>query len=173
MADTTQAGAAGADGTSGARAAGALGSAGTAGTSGAGQTRRKREVNEEKVRQSEIAISLVLRIGVSVAVALVMAGLGLTFARHPGYAHLSGSSYHPLTMLSSKFPHTIGQLGHALAIGDGRGLIGLGLVVLIATPVLRVAVAVLTFAYEKDPPMTIVTLFVLAVLLSSFFIGGA
>ena len=134
---------------------------------------RKREVNEEKVRQSEIAISLVLRIGVSVAVALVMAGLGLTFARHPGYAHLSGSSYHPLTRLGAKFPHTIGQLGHALAIGDGRGLIGLGLVVLIATPVLRVAVAVLTFAYEKDPPMTIVTLFVLAVLVGSFFVGGA
>ena len=138
-----------------------------------GAPRRTREVDEDKVRQSELAISLVLRIGVSVAVALVVAGLGLTFARHPGYAHLTGSSYHPLTRLRSTFPHTIGQLGHALAIGDGRGLIGLGLLVLIATPVLRVAVAVLTFAYEKDPPMTIVTLFVLAVLVGSFFVGGS
>lgn len=139
---------------------------------GRGAPRHPRVVDDEKVRQSELAISLVLRVGVSLAVALALAGLGLTFARHPGYVRLSGSSYHPLTELGSHFPHTIGQLGHALAIGDGRGLIGLGLLVLIATPVLRVAVAVLTFAYEKDPPMTIVTLFVLAVLVGSFFVGG-
>lgn len=136
--------------------------------------RGAKAVDEAKLRRVELAISIVLRVGVVLSVLLVSAGLGLTFYKHSSYLAFTGhSSYHPLTSLATRFPHTLPELFHALAIGDGRGLIGLGLIVLILTPVMRVGVGVLSFAYEKDPPMVVVTLFVLFVLVGSFFIGGA
>ena len=48
----------------------------------------------------------------------------------------------------------------------------LGVLILILTPILRVAVGVLSFLYEKDPPMALVTLYVLVVLVGSFFLAG-
>lgn len=128
---------------------------------------------EALLRKVELAISLVLRIGVAVSVALVLAGLGLTFTQHSSYASFAhGVSYHRLTSHSTLFPHTLGELFHDVAIGDGRGIIGLGLIVLIATPVLRVAVGVLSFIFEKDPRMAAITFFVLVVLLGSFVLGS-
>lgn len=131
-------------------------------------------VAEARVRRVELVISLVLRIGVTVSVLVIAAGLGLMFAHHPQYASFGGHySYHRLTSSSTSFPHTLSQLGASLGQGDGRGLVVLGLLLLIATPVLRVAVSVASFVYERDPAMTLVTLFVLAVLIGSFFLGGA
>jgi uncharacterized membrane protein len=135
---------------------------------------RHREVAEEKVRRVELIISLVLRIGVVVSVLVIAIGLGIFFDHHAGYASFSGSaSYKPLVSTSFHFPDTFGGLGHSLAKGEGRGVIVLGLLLLILTPVMRVAVSILTFVYEKDPPMVIVTSFVLIALVGSFFLGRA
>jgi uncharacterized membrane protein len=133
---------------------------------------------EEKIRQIEIAISLVLRIGVSVSVIVLGIGLGIMFSHHSAYAAFSGSfSYHALTSVAAHhktvFPHSFGALGHSIALGQGRGIVVLGVLILILTPILRVAVGVISFMYEKDPPMTIVTLYVLGVLIASFFLAGA
>ena len=49
---------------------------------------------------------------------------------------------------------------------DSQGLIQLGLVLLILTPVARVVMAVVGFALEKDRLYTVVSLIVLAVLVS-------
>jgi uncharacterized membrane protein len=127
----------------------------------------------EKVRKVELAISLVLRIGVIVSVAVISAGLGLMFAHHGAYLPIRGHySYRELTSKSTPFPHSFASLGHSIAQGEGRGIIVLGVLILILTPVLRVAVGVLSFIYEKDPPMALVTLYVLAVLVGSFFLAG-
>ena len=131
-----------------------------------------RQVDEEKLRRVETAISYVLRIGVVASVITVLIGMVMVFRQHPGYASITGKvSYHIVSGPSTRFPHTLGQLGTALSQGTGDGVIVLGLIILLATPVLRVAVGVLSFIYEKDPPMTIVTLLVLAVLIASFFLG--
>ncbi len=131
-----------------------------------------REVDEEKLRNVETAISYVLRIGVVASVITVLIGLVMVFRHHAGYFSINGKiSYHSVANRHSIFPHTIGQLGAALSHGTGAGVIVLGLIILLATPVLRVAVGVLSFIYEKDPPMTIVTLYVLGVLIASFFLG--
>ena len=131
-------------------------------------------VMERKVRKVEVAISLVLRIGVVVSVAVVAVGLGLMFAHHPAYLPIRGHfSYRALTSKSTSFPHSFGSLGHSIAQGDGRGIVVLGVLILILTPILRVAVGVLSFLYEKDPPMALVTLYVLIVLIGSFFLAGA
>jgi len=133
----------------------------------------RKEVDEALLRKVELAISVVLRVGVVVSVGLVLAGLGLTFAQHASYSSLTkGVSYHHLTNHSTPFPHDLGALFHDVALGNGRGIIGLGLIVLIATPVLRVAVGVLSFIFEKDPRMAAITFFVLVVLLGSFVLGS-
>jgi len=54
---------------------------------------------------------------------------------------------------------------------SGRALIQLGLLVLIATPVARVAFSVYAFIRERDSSYVVITLIVLAVLLFSLF-GG-
>ena len=128
---------------------------------------------EEKVRKVELAISLVLRVGVVLSVLVIAGGLGLMFAHHSAYLPLRGNfSYKALTSRGTAFPHSFASLGHSVANGDGRGVVVLGVLILILTPVLRVAVGVLSFIYEKDPPMALVTLFVLAVLVGSFFLAG-
>ena len=147
---------------------------------GPGGSGRRRQLSPEeaaamaeKVRKVELAISLVLRIGVVVSVAVISVGLGLMFAHHAAYLPITGQlSYSHLTSRSTPFPHTFSALGHAISKGEGRGVVVLGVLILILTPVLRVAVGVLSFIYEKDPPMTIVTLYVLAVLVGSFFLAG-
>lgn len=130
-------------------------------------------VMEEKVRKVELAISLVLRIGVVVSVVVIASGLGLMFAHHGAYLPIRGHfSYKELTSKSTPFPHSFSSLGSSIAHGDGRGIVVLGVLILILTPILRVAVGVLSFVYEKDPPMALVTLFVLIVLVGSFFLAG-
>lgn len=128
---------------------------------------------DAQVRRMELAISLVLRIGVTLSVLIIAVGLGLVFFHHPGYATFSGHvSYHQVTSPSTPFPHSLSQLRASLAAGDGRGVIVLGVLLLILTPVMRVAISVLAYVLEKDAPMTVVTLFVLSMLILSFFLGS-
>lgn len=56
--------------------------------------------------------------------------------------------------------------------GSGRALVQLGLLLLIATPVVRVAFSALAFARQRDYAYVAMTLFVLGVLLFSLFSGG-
>ena len=130
-------------------------------------------VMEERVRRVELAISWVLRTGVVVSVAVIAVGLAMMFAHHGAWTSITGhTSYRSLTDRSTPFPHSLSALGRAIGRGEGRGIVVLGVLILILTPVMRVAVGVLSFVYEKDPPMTIVTLYVLVVLVGSFFLAG-
>jgi uncharacterized membrane protein len=56
--------------------------------------------------------------------------------------------------------------------GRGRALVQLGLLLLIATPVARVAFSALAFARQRDFLYVGMTLFVFALLLFSLFHGG-
>jgi uncharacterized membrane protein len=70
----------------------------------------------------------------------------------------------------SDLRRVIGILRDALA-GHGRGIIELGLLLLIATPVARVIFSIFAFAVQRDRLYVVVTLIVLAVLLFSL-VGG-
>jgi uncharacterized membrane protein len=52
-------------------------------------------------------------------------------------------------------------------------LINVGLLLLIALPILRVALTTLIFLYERDWAFVVITLVVLCVLLSGLFLGKA
>jgi uncharacterized membrane protein len=109
-----------------------------------------------------------LRTGVLLAAATVAVGGAIFLFRHPipvtNYRVFQGE---PVELRTLK-----GIFGEALH-GRGRGLIQLGLLILIATPVARVTFAVFAFFYERDWTYVAVSLLVLALLLWSLSSGHA
>jgi len=107
-------------------------------------------------------VSLVLRLGVNLAAAIVLLGAVVFLYRHghelPHYAAFRGE---PTDL------RTIAGIVRDAAAFSGRGLIQLGLVVLVATPVARVALSLVVFALQRDRTYVLVTLVVLALLLLS------
>jgi uncharacterized membrane protein len=125
---------------------------------------------EDRVRRVELAISSVLRIGVLTSLLVVLAGTVVTFVHHPHYL----SSRHdlvPLTKPGAEFPHTVPSVIRGLEHSQGRAIVMAGLLLLIATPVLRVAISVLAFVYQRDRTFVVITTVVLALLLTSFVLG--
>jgi uncharacterized membrane protein len=112
-------------------------------------------------------IGSLLRAGVIVAAVLVLSGGALYLAGHastiPDYRVFHGEPAY--------LRGVPGILGAARAL-DGPGLIQLGLLVLLATPLVRVAFSVVAFALQRDRTYVVVTSIVLAVLLYSLAAGG-
>jgi uncharacterized membrane protein len=108
-----------------------------------------------------------LRVGVIVAAALVLLGGALYVAGH-GSTIPDYRAFHGEPAYLRGVP---GILSAARAL-DGPGLIQLGLLVLLATPLVRVAFSVLAFAHQRDRTYVVVTSIVLAVLLYSLAVGG-
>ncbi|SRR5579885_538552 len=69
------------------------------------------------------------------------------------------------------FPHTFAQIWTGLLALQPQAIIVLGLLLLIATPVIRVAVSLLAFALEHDWLYVVITFFVLSILIIGFLIG--
>jgi uncharacterized membrane protein len=74
--------------------------------------------------------------------------------------------YHVFQGEPSDFCHVAGIVRDALAF-RARGLVQLSLILLIATPIARVAFTTLAFALQRDRTYVVVTLFVLALLVYS------
>jgi len=68
------------------------------------------------------------------------------------------------------FPQTLGQVWAGLLMLHAQAIIALGLLLLISTPVMRVAVSILAFALERDRRFVVITVLVLAILLLSNFL---
>jgi uncharacterized membrane protein len=112
----------------------------------------------------EIAISRMLRAGVSLA-ALVMLVGGILYmwqahGMAPDYRHFHGTA-----SPADKFEPVFGGIRHF----ESRSIIRLGILLLIATPIMRVAYCVFGFAAQKDKLYVLISGIVLTVLLYSFF----
>ncbi len=114
--------------------------------------------------RAEAVIGRLLQVGVLVAGLVVVAGGVLYNVRHGS----EPPQLHAFHGEPSDLRTPAGILQDTLAL-RGRGIIQLGLLILIATPVARVALSVLVFALERDTDYVVVTLFVLGLLLYSLF----
>jgi uncharacterized membrane protein len=121
----------------------------------------------------EQVVSTLLRTGLGVSLGTVTIGLAMLFARHPGDL-LSHARFTALTARDAGFPHRLSSLVTGVAHGDGQAIIAAGLVLLILTPVLRVAISMIEFIRARDRAFALVTAGVLAVLLFSLLLraGG-
>jgi uncharacterized membrane protein len=110
----------------------------------------------------ELIIGNLLRAGVVLAAVVVLAGAGVYLVRHgsaaPHYAVFQGE---PTDLRTPS-----GILAEAATL-QGRAIIQLGLLILLATPVARVAFSIFAFAMERDFLYVVVTLIVLTVLVFS------
>jgi uncharacterized membrane protein len=112
-------------------------------------------------------IGVLLRVGVIVSSLIVTIGGGLYLARHG----IESPNYHIFHGEPTELRSIPGIIKDASSF-SGRGLIQFGLLLLIATPVMRVAFTVISFTIQKDRIYVGVTLIVLAVLLFSLAGGG-
>lgn len=116
------------------------------------------------VRQAELIISNVLRGGVLLSAGTIAIGVALFYVRY-----FTSSTPHSA---ATTFPASLGQVGAGLAHGNPLAIIALGLLILLATPIFRVAVSIVAFALERDRQYVLITVIVLATLLGSFFFLG-
>jgi uncharacterized membrane protein len=111
----------------------------------------------------EIIMGRLLQVGVLLASLVVLLG-GILYVRtHAG----SWPDFRTFKSEPENLRQVVG-VGRGVAAGDPASIIVLGLLLLIATPVARVAFAVVAFAMEKDKLYFAVSLTVLAVLLFGF-----
>lgn len=127
-------------------------------------------ITDQKVRSIELLISGLLRGGAFASLVFILAGALVIFIYHPDYIR-SSEELHQLLLPSAIFPHTIADVGREALHLRGPALIMVGLLLLIVTPVLLVAVSILMFAYQQDRDFVIITFLVLMLLMTSFFLG--
>jgi uncharacterized membrane protein len=117
-------------------------------------------------KELDIAVAGMLRFGVSLAAVVVLAG-GVLLLRHPwtpvpDYAHFQAGG--PAL-------RTLRGIAHGAVHLEPKSIIQLGLLVLIATPVARVAYCVAGFARQRDRLYVVISSLVLAVLIYSLTKG--
>ncbi len=117
--------------------------------------------------QVEQVMGTLLRIGVMLAAVVVLGG-GIFYLIHFGGAF---PDYRVFRGEPADLRSMAGVVKESLAL-HSRGLMQLGLLLLIATPVARVVFSVFAFALERDYTYVVVTLIVLLVLLYSLM-GGS
>jgi uncharacterized membrane protein len=109
-------------------------------------------------------ISHLLRAGLVIAALVVIGGAVPYLGQHPR-AHVD---YRTFRGEPDNLKVVHGIIPTALS-GDPRGIMQLGLLLLIATPIARVMFSAVAFAIERDRMYVGFTLLVLAVLLYSLF----
>ena len=115
---------------------------------------------DRRLRQAELAISHVLRGGVVISAAIILLGV-IWF-----YLQMAMTGHATLT-----YPHTVVEVAQEFAQGDPLALVAFGLLILLLTPILRVAISIIIFALERDWLYTVITLIVLLILLVSLLLG--
>ena len=116
----------------------------------------------------EQIIGRLLQIGVLVAAAVVVAG-GLALLAHYGG---QPADFHVFRGPAAELRSVGGVVRAALAL-DSRAVVQLGLVLLLATPVARVALTLVAFVLQRDRMYVALTTIVLALLLYGLIWGRA
>ena len=131
----------------------------------------------EKLIQTEIVISNLLRWGVILCGCIIALGLISSWFNAAALHRFSADTLPALVsgqaVSAIEIPRSFAEFGAGLSAFDPSAIIALGLIFLIALPTLRVALTVILFLIERDYAYLVITLFVLSVLLSGIFLGKA
>lgn len=119
-------------------------------------------------RQIEDIVAILLRTGVALSAVVVLIGGAIYLVRH-GFAP---ADYRVFRGEPSDL-RSLGGIIRSAFTWHGRGIIQLGLLLLIATPVARVGFSIWGFAEERDHMYTVFTVIVLVILLYSLLGSGS
>ena len=117
-------------------------------------------------------IAVILRAGVYLSAAILLVGLILFLIQSPNSRGAVTEVLRSSTVRPN-IPASFSAVGQGLREGQAGSVVQLGALVLLATPVVRVAASIFLFLFEADWLYTILTSMVLALLLISIFLLGA
>ena len=129
-------------------------------------------MTEEQSRAIETVISAILRVGVTISIATILTGLIVTFFHHRDYFS-SRPSLGSLIDARANYTASVRNVFEGVRDRKGQSIVMLGVLVLIATPVARVAASIALFAAERDRTYVVITSIVLLLLVASFILGAA
>jgi uncharacterized membrane protein len=115
-------------------------------------------------------LGVVLRSGVVLSGTIIAIGTILFIANHSLDDTSSYLAYNPSMIPHGNFPVSLGSIASGLVSLDSFSIIALGFLVLLATPVARVALSLFLFAAERDRKFVYLTAAVLAILLFSILV---
>lgn len=121
-------------------------------------------------KELELANSIVLKYGVILSCSLIAIGLIIAFLRDSQSLQISIPQLLQSSMGRPSFDAATVISG--IVSLNGIYIVELGVLLLLATPVLRVAVTTVMFMVEKNGEYTVIGMFVLIVLLVSLFVVG-
>lgn len=116
-------------------------------------------MKKEEMRDVELIIGKILRIGVVVSAIVVILGVILYF--------INGGTGYP----DGQWPRRFGVIFQGVFQGKSYAVIMLGIFLLILTPVLRVVVSIYAFAKEHDLLYVYITSAVLVILIIAMIFG--
>ncbi|MCH4009485.1 DUF1634 domain-containing protein [Companilactobacillus sp.] len=116
-------------------------------------------MKKEEMRDVELIIGKILRVGVIVSAAVIILGVVLYFIN-------GGTGY-----ADGEWPRRFGMIFSGIAHGKSYAVIMLGIFLLILTPVLRVVVSIYAFAKEHDRLYVYITTAVLIILIIAMVFG--
>ncbi len=117
----------------------------------------------EKEHGLEKAMGRMLQIGVTAAALVVLLG-GVLYLAQNGRSPSDYQHFQAATPAATTVSGIVASAAHL----DPLGIMGFGILLLIATPVCRVIFGVIGFAMLRDHLYTVISLIVLGVLLFSF-----
>lgn len=133
--------------------------------------------DDAQIRLVELIVSYLLRAGVAISFVTVTVGIVLLVATgKTGYGAFDAAHVHRVIEYQGKqpsFPSSLKDVWDGLRDAKPYAFISLGLLMLIATPVTRVAVTCVAFLVERDYQYVLITGFVFCVLMLSFLMGKA
>jgi uncharacterized membrane protein len=124
--------------------------------------------NKFKDKDMQAIIGWVLRAGVFVSMLVVFIGGVIYLYRH---GHTI-ANYHEFKGIPD-FVHSASGIINGIVHLRGRAIIQAGIILLIATPIVRVVFSAIGFIIEKDHLYTGITIIVLLIILISAFSGHA
>jgi uncharacterized membrane protein len=131
--------------------------------------------NQPKSIHIELFIAHLLRWGVAISFLIVAVGIFLVLtSQQTGYQSIRLDDLNSIIRYQNgppEYPNSINDVVSGALALKPYAFIALGLIILIAIPVMRVAISVLAFFIERDWVYVIVTAFVLAMLLFSLVFG--
>ena len=116
------------------------------------------------------AVGRVLRAGVSLSSATILAGYIVALASHPA---MFGSHALERAHLGARasFPHSVAAISSGIVHGNGEAIIVAGLLLLILTPVAGLLTSAVAFGRRRDWIFGVISGAVLTIIVLSFLVG--
>lgn len=117
----------------------------------------------------EPVLSNILKIGTTISIGLIVLGMTLLFIKGDSLGYTIDTLVNPYTPVNTGILD-YSMVYRGLIMLEGLSIILLGLIVMVATPILRITLGILVFIFEKDGVYVLVATITLILILLAIFL---